>query len=201
VAERFALEVFLRRMPSQKEIDYIRVRVPLLMRSAGTNVEELPNGLGTLFLNETAPGVITLSDHGEESRPMLARASGHVEGGKIQRHIIVRVALTDERAHAVLRKEAAQLDKSAPGLIMIDTESVLGGFASWESLLRGCLEPARYTRVSGICLFRSGPVTTSVGVGREPETWVVTNPHAPLSLPEWITSNIGRFPPTQHLTT
>src|SRR5713226_2290026 len=163
VDKQYALEVFLRRMPSRREIEHIRARVPLLVRSDGANVEELPDGLGTLFLNDTAPGMITTNDHGEESRPRLGRANVHWEDGKTQRHIVVRLAFSDDRADAFLKKEAAQLVKSAPGLIMIDTTGAPGGFTSWESLLRARLQPSLYTRVSGICLFQSGMFSTSTG--------------------------------------
>jgi len=195
VHKQYALEVFLRRMPSRREIEHIRARVPLLVRSDGADVEELPDGLGTLFLNDTEPGMITTNDHGEESRPRLGRANVHWEDGKTQRHIVVRLAFSDDRADAFLKKEAAQLVKSAPGLIMIDTTGAPGGFTSWESLLRARLQPSLYTRVSGICLFRSGMFSTNTGVAWEAETRIVANPHTQLRLPEWITSNIGRNRP------
>jgi len=195
VPGRYALEVFLRRAPSTDELQFITRRIPDICRMDGLYVEELPQGLGTLYLNETAPGRVELRDHGEEYRPRLGRANSRVGNGVAQRHIAIRLAFTDERAEAFLDSEARQLPKDAPGLIMIQTSGATGAFKQWEPTLRRRLRPKLHTRVSGICLFQSGMVPTEKGEAWRPESRTLVNPNAPLQLPAWVVTNLGRFPP------
>jgi hypothetical protein len=138
---------------------------------------------------------VELRDHGEEYRPRLGRANSRVENGVAQRHIAIRLAFTDERADAFLDSEARQLPKGAPALIMIQASGATGAFKRWEPMLRRRLQPRLHTRVSGICLFQSGMVPTAVGEAWRPETRTLVNTNAPLQLPAWVVTNLGRFPP------
>ncbi len=195
VAGRYALEIFLRREPNAAELQHMTTRLPAVCAMDGHQIEELPDGLGTLYLNETEPGQMHLTDHGEEYRPRLGQLKSHVENGVAQRHICVRLAFSDERAEAVLDGEAQQLPKTSPGLVMLQTSGATGAFKLWEPMLRKRLQPKLHTRVSAICLFESAMHPQETGVEWRPETKVLTNEHAALALPEWITAQLARFAP------
>jgi hypothetical protein len=195
VTGRYALEIFLRREPTEAELDYITKRLPPICALVGRQVEELPNGLGTLYLNETEPGRIELRDHGDDYRPRLGQSKAHIENGVAQRQINVRLAFSDERADAVLDAEAQQLPKTAPGLVMLQTSGATGAFKLWEPMLRKRLQPKLHTRVSAICLFESGMHPQETGVEWRPETKVLANENAALKLPQWITAQLIRFTP------
>jgi hypothetical protein len=193
VTGRYALEIFLRREPTASEMQYMTGRLSAVCGMAGHQIEELPDSLGTLYLNETEPGQMQLTDHGEEYRPRLGQLKSHVERGVAQRHICVRLAFSDERAEAVLDAEAQQLPKTAPGVVMLQTSAATGAFKLWEPMLRKRLQPKLHTRVSAICLFESGMHPQEIGVEWRPETKTLTNEHAVLRLPEWVTAQLARF--------
>jgi hypothetical protein len=68
-------------------------------------------------------------------------------GPDVNRHVVVRIAFTDERAEEFLRAEARQLPTDAPGLVMIFPGG--SGWKTWEPVLRSRLQPGMHTRVSG----------------------------------------------------
>jgi hypothetical protein len=196
VPGRYSLEVFLDRAPSDEEIDYLKERIPEFCRLVGPHVEQLPLGLGTLYLNETVPGLGVIQDHGKPYRPRLGRMRSRVENNAPERHIFVRLAYSDDRADAFLRSEARQLPRNAPGLIMIQTSGATGAFRQWAPLLTARLQPNQHTRVSAICLFQSGMAPSPTGLEEwQPEARAIVNPHAPLPIPQWIVINVDRHPP------
>ena len=72
----FALEVFLRRIPTQTEINEILAQAPEFCSRSGRQREELPNSLGFLSLNESEPGVVVTHEHaGEENISRLGFGS------------------------------------------------------------------------------------------------------------------------------
>ncbi len=193
---RYSLEVLLDRAPSDQEIDYLRDRIPEFCRLVGAQVEQLPHLLGTLYLNETAPGVLVIQDHGQSHRPRLGRMSSRLENNVPQRHIAVRLAYSDDRADAFLRSESRQLPKNAPGLIMIQTSGATGAFRQWAPLLEGRLQPTQHTRVSAIYLFQSWMDPNPTGLEEwQVEARAIVNPHAAMPIPQWIITNLGQHPP------
>ena len=115
----FALEAFLRRIPTQPEIGEILANVPELCSRSGKQSEELSNSLGFLSLNQSEPGeVVTHAHAGEETVSRLGMAHVITGPGEPRRHISVRMAFSDDRAKSMLDAEAPQLAKDAPGLIM-----------------------------------------------------------------------------------
>jgi hypothetical protein len=85
-------------------------------RRSGSFEEELPYQLGKIRLNLDEPGTFT-SDlpTGEQSGPRLGAVHRKL-GPDVDRHVAVRIALADDRAHESLRREAKHLPTSAPGL-------------------------------------------------------------------------------------
>lgn len=191
IKKAFALEVFLRREPSEAELEVLTQRVRDLCLLEGTHVEDLPSGLGLLLLNQSDPGRIVLADHpGEENRPRLGMATAIAGGTESPRHIAVRIAFSDERAERFLTEEARQLPNDAPGLVMVGMSGTPGGFRSWEPLLRRRFQPTMHTRVSAVCLFEGGLVPTPGGEKWLPQTKLLLNPHARLALPQWIAESL-----------
>jgi hypothetical protein len=192
IRRSFALELFLRRPPTEGEIELLAERVEAVAVLDGFHTEELANDLGRLFLNEHPPGQVVLDDHGEPYRPQLGAArviASTGEGGEPHRHIAVRIAYTDDRAEAFLRSEARQLPKDAPGLIMIETGDAVGALKRWEPVLVGRFRPAQHTRVSAIVLFRSG-MRADDPPRLYLEVKLVSNEFARYRLPAWIADKI-----------
>jgi hypothetical protein len=197
VKKGFALEVFLRRRPTESEAEVLAQRIPRFSRLDGQRSEPLPNGLGILTLNRSEPGVVVPLDHpGEPPCPRLGCAA--MIGGidEPRRHIAVRIAYADERAKQLLNDEAQQLPKEYPGLVMIDMNRAPGGFEAWEPLLRRCFQPTQRTRVGAVCLFMSEMQATEEGFAWFLQTKLLINPHARFPLATWLTEGLqtGRRP-------
>lgn len=188
----FALEVFLRCVPTDTEAEMIRSRIPVFCMQDGIHREDLGD-LGFLVLNQDAPGTIELRSHdGEVSRPRIGVIGAIAGPDEPHRHIVVRLAFSDERARQFLEAEARQLPKSAPGLIMVQMAHAPGGFKTWGHLLRRRLQPSLHTRVSAICLFDSALHGTEEGETWKHDTKLIVNPYATKQLPTWICEQINR---------
>lgn len=192
IKKRFALEIFLRRVPSDAEAETIKARLPGFCREEGVHREDLGE-LGFLLLNKDSPGQIVLHDHdGEENRPRIGEARVITGPNEPYRHVALRLAFSDHRAQQFLASEAKQLPKEGPGLIMVQTAHALGAFKTWEPILRRRLQPSLHTRVSAICLFHSGLEFTENGQAWIPRTKLILNPYAKHPLPGWISQQLSR---------
>jgi hypothetical protein len=153
--------------------------------------EELPDGLGLLILTQGRPGEIVACQHpGEEYRPRLSTARRVRDPVEPDRHLHVRMPFSDERAAELMEREASQLPRDAPGLIMIDVGSAPGAFRDWEPLIRRRFQPTLNTRVGGVCLFNSGLTLTPGGGACLSQTKLLINPHARVPLPSWVIETI-----------
>jgi hypothetical protein len=186
IARPFDLEVFLRREPTDVEVDSALDAVLSLCRARSSGCEELQDGLGMLFLEETPSGPVTPDDHGEEPRPRLGKARVKIEHGVQTRRVVVRLPYSDERAENLLRRESAQLPADGPGLVMVHMGNAPGGFKSWDPLIRRRFQPAIHTRVGGVCLFSAGTLLVESGIARLSQTKLLLNPHTRTALPPWI---------------
>jgi hypothetical protein len=196
VPGEYAIEVFLRRQPSEPEVGILRQEVEDICRLQGLQIVELQSDLGTLYLNQVQPGELILDDHGEPYTPRSGAAQAISEGGRTLRHVAVRVAFSDSRADEFLRKEAKQLPTDAPGLIMVDMSQASGGMRTWRPLLERRLQPNLHTRVSGICLFQLAFFPSDAGETWRIETKVLVNRYATMELPAWLTSSLRRHEST-----
>jgi hypothetical protein len=183
----FALEAFLRRIPTQPEVAEILAKVPEFCSRGGKQREELSNSLGFLSLNQSDPGqVITHAHAGEENVSRLGMAHVITGTGEPRRHISIRMTFSDDRAKAMLDAEAPQLPKDAPGLIMAGVAKATGAMKTWEPLLQRRFQPQMHTRVGGVCLWVGSLLPISKGEDQLFETRLIVNPHARLPLPGWI---------------
>jgi hypothetical protein len=190
VPGEYAVEVFLRREPTDAEVDTLKEHVEEACRLQEVLTLELPSGLGTLFLNQTPPGQVVLDDHGEQYVPRIGVSRALGDAGGARRHIAMRVPFSDSRADDFLRREARQLPPNAPGLVMIDMAEASGGMRTWRPLLRRRLQPNLHTRVGAICLFRAGVYPSDAGESTRIETKVLVNAHATTELPTWLISDL-----------
>jgi hypothetical protein len=190
IKKPFAPEVFLRREPTDDEFGPLMASIVAFCSAehpADTPArEEIPGGMGLLFLNDRPVGHVVIDNHGEDPVPRLGAARAIVGPGAPNRHVAVRVPYADARAEQFLTTEARQLPTDAPGLVMVEMARAPGGFRSWEPLLRRRFQPAIHTRVGAICLFSSGLFPTDAGEAALFEAKVITNDHARMPLPPWI---------------
>jgi hypothetical protein len=181
----FAAEVFLRRCPSKAEVPYIKEVVSQLSQVQGPSEVDLPDRLGKVFLNLTEPGIVVVDEHGEGYRPGIGMAS-FVLNDEEHRHVLVRIAYSDERAEQFLRTEARQLPTDAPGVVMLYVGRATGAMHSWAAVMARQFQPAKHTRVGGVCLFQAGFTPTEAGHAWWARTQLIVNPYAVVALPEWV---------------
>jgi len=125
----FSLEIFLRKEPSEQEIEELCNKIRGLSIAEGRQVIDL--GLAKLTLNRDEPGSIVMGlDDGEERVPRLMRSTFVGMGEEPPRHVCVRMPYADERAALFLQREAKQLPPQYPGLLMVDVLNAAGGFKS-----------------------------------------------------------------------
>jgi hypothetical protein len=193
VPGKYSLEVFLRRQPADSEISALQQQVNEICSLTGVQIVELASDLGTLYLNQFEPGVVVLDDHGEPHIPRTGLAHAIMEDGETKRSIAVRVAFSDDRADEFLRKEAKQLPKDAPGVVMIDVTEASGGMRTWRPLLEKRLQPNIHTRVSAICLFQTSFYPAEQGESWRVETKLLLNKNAAMELPPSLISRLSRY--------
>jgi hypothetical protein len=187
-----AVEVFLRREPTDDEVGVIAGHVDGAMQSRVAGIYNVQD-LALVAVNQSPPGQIVVHDYDEEPRPRLGVARSEVIAGQTTKHIAVRIPFTDERAEAFLTSEARQLPTTAPGLLMIDMSGTPGSFKAWEQLIRRRLQPKQHTRVGAVCLFEAGLLMTSQGENWVPQSLYISNPYARFSLPDWLRTRLSSF--------
>ena len=195
----FALEVFLRRMPSEAELESLADRIRAFCVQDGNHQEPIPGDLGLLLLNHSLPGHAVMAQHpGEENCPRISCMTSVQGPNEPQRHIVVRMAYSDQRAASFLRHEAQQLPIDSPGLIIAAMSGAPGGMRSWEPLLRRRLHPGQHTRVSAICLFEGGHEPTPGGEAWVLRTKLLRNARAKMPLPDWTMNALQSYPRPWH---
>jgi hypothetical protein len=102
IEKPFALEVFLRREPSDDEVPALTQRAREFCSAGGEQgimvKQELPEGMGLLLLNQGPVGQVVLNDHEERPVPRLGASRAVIGPGAPNRHVVVRMPYADERA-------------------------------------------------------------------------------------------------------
>jgi hypothetical protein len=191
VEDRYTLEVYLRREPTSNEITTIIERGEYLAKQAGEQTEALPDDLGLLVTNDTKPGQISPKerDPGNPS-PIIGMSRGVVANGVPERHVVVRLAYSDDRAEFFLKAEARQLPTENPGLIVLETTETRGSERDWIAVFARRLHPGQHTRVGGILLISGGIESSAGGSLWKQYSRGIINPHAAIPLPEWIRGKV-----------
>jgi len=191
--QSFSLNIEFLREPSEDEIKVLCEKLPEFCRLPGQQRARLVNGIGFMFLNYVPIGHLLLPEIPElANTPMLGVAAffSGGSGGGPHHQVSVRLPFTDERAEEILRGEARQLPKEAPGLVMIDVPTNAKELRAWVSFIGRRLQPTIHTRVSGVCLFSGGVAPVGDRYGWLLQTKLLTNPHAKFQLPSWIQTAI-----------
>lgn len=194
LAGSYALEVLLLREPSAEETRKLIEMLPAILTGRHGRSVPLEDKLGYVFVEDAKGGMIEIKDRGISLGPILAMASAHIEPNEA-RHIVVRLQCTDDRAAKILKREASQLSKDEPGLVMIDTREAPGAMRAWKPMLDRLLHPGQHTRVSAVGLFGSGLTTSPAGELLQPEVEYIRNSNAALALPSRIQHALSLYPP------
>jgi hypothetical protein len=188
IEKSFALEVFLRREPTDGEVDELVATLPDFCGQDGTLRGEVRD-LAILILNYSPPGQVVPYNHAEDDGgPRLGMATSIVGGGAPTRHVAVRMPYADERAESFLNSESKQLPKDAPGIIVVTMGGAPGGMKVWQTLLRRRLQPSMHTRVGAVRLVSGGVLLMDNGLSSLTQTDLILNPYAALPVPAWIVS-------------
>jgi hypothetical protein len=185
VATAFSVDVYLRREPRDDELIIVIEKIRALSRQQGTKQEELPDTLGVLLLNFSAPGQVGRLQLPEEG-PRIGLVAIAGDGSKPNRKISVSIPFSDARAADFLTTEAGQLPTTYPGLVALEVSRASGGIKVWVPLLERCFQPDLYSRVSAVCLFDDAVLTFHKSELPVFDTRLVHNPHAKFPLPDWI---------------
>jgi hypothetical protein len=187
----YALEVYLRREPNDAELQVITKRGTYLCGQPGSVEEPLPDQLGLLVTNDTPIGLVEPKERDrDDRRPIIGMYRGIVTNGVPQRHVIVRLAYSDNRADAFLKSEARQLSKEAPGLIVLETTETRGSEQEWIEVFARRLHPGQHTRVGGILLISGGIETTPGGAIWKQRSLGVVNTNAAIPLPPSVAGRL-----------
>lgn len=190
IKRQFALEVYFRREPDDEDIEKLLGRIRQFCAD-GTNKRQEVGDLALLILSDVTPGqIIPHQEPGDHTTPRLGAAQTIVGTGEPKRHVVARIPYADKRADAFLRKEAAQLPKSHPGLIMVDVSGEPTAFSSWGTILARRFQPGIHTRVSGVCLFAPQLLPVGSSLIWIPSVKLHANPNACLALPSWIRNSL-----------
>lgn len=196
VRRQFSMELFLRREPNAVEESSLLATAIHLADLDCFETVDVP-GLALITKQPfTGPIISPLNHPGEDNKvPRFGAASGILggDGTEPQRLVSVRMPFTDDRADALLKREAKQLSKEEQGFIMMDMASTHTGMHGWGELLRRRLQPTVHTRVGGICLFVKA---TELGIDGPVllfEYSTIDNPHAAQPLPPWILDDLRKL--------
>jgi hypothetical protein len=183
----FSVEVLLRRWPAADELATFLDTLFSVVDSKPCD-RELPNRLGLIRWNMHEPGRAHLENLRRSRDSLIMSWAKSDEHG--MREATMTVVYADGRAPEFLRREARQLPKVHPGLIMIDSGEAFRAMRTWASALQIRFQPEMHTRVSACCLFENARPTES-----DPYRWsirkqLLLNTHASMELPSQIVSSL-----------
>ncbi|MFC2056851.1 hypothetical protein ACFLTO_04720 [Chloroflexota bacterium] len=190
IKRQFALEVYFRREPEDEEIKGLTGHIQQFC-AEGTNKRQEVDDLALLILSDMTPGQVTpYQEPGAHVTPRLGAAQFVFGRDEPKRHVVASAPYADKRADAFLRKEATQLDRRYPGLIMVDVSGEPTAFSSWGVILARRFQPGIHTRVSGVCLFAPQLLQVGSNLIWVPNVKLHINPHASYALPRWIADSL-----------
>jgi hypothetical protein len=196
VRREFSLEIFLRREPTTTEEQELLAAATGLADTERFDTIDVPSLALIIKLPFTGPVVAPVSHPGEDNRcPRYGAATvvACADGTEPQRLVSVRMPFTDDRADALLKREAKQLSKNEQGLIMMDMTGTHTGIQSWDLLLHRRLQPNIHTRVGGVCLFVKGIELSRTGLEQLYDFTIIENRHAAQPLPRWLFEEIRKM--------
>lgn len=111
--------------------------------------------------------------------------------GDLRKMGTVCMTIRDVGAERIFREESKQLPPSDPGILIIDTSSVLNGTDIWQPLIQRRFQPTINTRIGAVVLTE----WINGRWGRESDSVVLTNPHASIPIDRTVVAKLNEaFP-------
>jgi len=140
------------------------------------------DGVAELFLDQPADeSLSTFPPAVNEPGPLLGATSFRLLEGVLTRRTTVKLPFSDTRARTFIHKEAEQLPKGGPGVIILDISRPVGKLEFWADAVQAYLaSTTAHTRVSAVLVWKAGYTATGVELSKE----LIVNPRAaaPLSV-------------------
>jgi hypothetical protein len=186
VPAAFLLEIVLWRNPTADEEDELVRHASEACQAVDGSRRDISD-LATLLVKSGDPALIipSILPEGDGTRISLAQSIAGPD--QPNRQIVLRAPFADQRAEDILSAEARQLPKDESGLVMVDTTRQPTAFDSWAELIPLRFTHNRYTRVGGVLLFTTPTTITQQGLMWLPYMRMISNTHARIPLPAWIT--------------
>jgi hypothetical protein len=141
------------------------------------------------FLGPQPPNVGPLIVN-PDPRPTIAVASARVGGGDVSTAAMVRLTITDERAHRLLSNELSHFSPTERNILAIRTTNVPGAMKWWWPLVLRWFQPSRNRRVGGIILYEQAAILDQQYAVRQ--RWrVIENPYAYMPVPRSLINGIS----------
>ena len=188
--DSFVLEVVFSRIPSDEELDALVARAAHEFGSPDARKIEFSDLAVLIFKAVPTATMVSPTPIEGDPVPMYAMARTLQGPGQATKQVLARMPFSDQRAEDVINSEAQQLPTGTPGLIMVEVTAQPTALSSWEALAKRRFTPTQHTRVGGIILFMHATQPTEQGLAFLPHVKLITNPHARLPLPQWISDAV-----------
>jgi hypothetical protein len=190
---RFA-EIFIRRDLTPADVILVRRDFGIAVsRGRQTRLDTMQ---AIILYDHFAPQKYRLDALAEAQVPRISTLHFDKHGPS-PRELLVRHALSDARAVRLLRREAEQLPRDEPGIIMLQNGISLGPLAEWPPLIEAALRPGQHTRVSAAALFfvaargPMGEVAPTVEITAAAR--LIRNKNARNPAPDWLLDRLQNF--------
>jgi len=190
ILQPFLLEIVFWRAPTQAEEDEVLVQARDACLASDGHRRDIGD-VASVLVKSGDSAVIVPSILPQDDGTRMSLSKSIVGPAQPNRQIVVRVPFADERAEDILTAEAKQLPRNECGLVMVDVSAQPTAFDSWAELMLRRFTPQQHTRVAGVILFMFAIRSTDHGLAWLPHVKLISNPHAWMPLPAWITDTVA----------
>ena len=192
ISQPFLLEIVFWREPTQTEEDEVVLPAQIISQAADGERRDIGD-FASVLVKSGDPAVVVPSILQNDGRTRMSLSRSIVGPDQPNRQIVLRVPFADQRAEDILTAEAKQLPKGECGVVMVDVTAQPTAFESWPELVPHRFAPQQHTRVAGIILFSFAIYPTSDGLAWVPNVKLISNPHARIPLPGWISEMVAEI--------
>jgi len=189
VLQPFLLEIVFWRDPTKSEEDELVKKATEACKAADGTRHDVGD-LASIMVKSGDPALVVPSILPQDDRTRMSLSQSIVGPGQPNRQIVVRAPFADQRAEDILTSEAKQLPKNGAGLVMVDVSGQPTAFESWAKLVPRRFTQTQHTRVGGVLLFMVATTITVRGLALLPYLKLISNPHACMAVPDWVTTVI-----------
>ncbi len=185
------LELYLYREPSEMELVELRNAAKAAYQAGPGYELTLPHLAQICLSRSDEDRLNTLPAAINETRPILGMVSFAGQAGNPDAYYraSARLPFTDQRARAIIKKEAGQLPPNCCGLVVINLTGSVSGMKFWPKVARRLFSRSGHTRLSGVFMYTAHPA----GSGHDLTKELVLNPHASHPLSEAVKEAIMAF--------